>query len=367
MSLKRRLKKRKKETLKNNMNSLIKKIIEKIKPVLRDPLCLKKWDSPDHYGHRLEDSNRLSVRVSGSMRRDLYSYNGDAFMFTQDIYAGIMPFMHYRGKREAYPTKVMPANKEKEQMICEGISDRGNAYFIEDALCDFVRKTAQILCTDGIVFYEIIYDKDENGQIESFELETIRSKYFFRFLGNYYQIIPWWEAKRSHVRVQLVKIPKDKILRIDIPLELGGGRKLKRVIKRLWKLSKEIIPIFQMEAMENDKSIGFDMEKFSMAKYLEIAKVTRDFGWSQRQRAESSSITEYYLILRHLRTKKAEALIREKIILELNNTLNGLVLNLGVKVSMDNLFTLRDVEKQEEILKKGNVTFVDIVNAIKLE
>lgn len=347
------------------MNSLIKKIIEKIKPFLQDPFYLKKWESSD-YGYHLADSNRLSVRVSGYMRRDSYSYKGDAFMFTQDIYAGIMPFMHYRGSREAYPVRVIPENKEKEQMICEGISDRGNAYFIEDALCDFVRKTAQILCTDGAVFYEIVYDKDENRQIESFEFKTIRSKYFFSFFGCYYQIIPWWEARRSHTKVQIIKIPKDKVFYIEIPSQLGGSRKLKKIIKRLWKLSKEIIPKFQMEAMEKDKSIGFDIDKFSMVKYLETARLTRDFGWSQRQRSESSSITEYYLILRHLRTKKTEALIREKIILELNNVLNGSLLNLGVEVNMDNLFTTEDVEKQRAILRKGNVTFVDVINAIKI-
>lgn len=351
--------------MKKGMSSFIKKIIALSKAFLQDPLCLKKWDSPDYYRH-LSSADQLSIKISSSKKSDLYSYNGDSFGFTQDMHSGIMPFMHYRGKREAYPTRVEPASAEKERLIVEGISSRDNAHFLEDALCDFVRRTAQMLYHDGVAFYEIIADRNEEGDIESFEFESIRYSYFFHLFSSYYQIIPWGEAKKAHTRVQIVKIPEEKILRIDFPKKLGGGRKLMKVVKRLWKLSEEIIPKFQMEAMEKDRSIGFDMEKFSEAKYLEIAKLTRDFGWGQRQRSENR-LSKYYIISRHLKAKKAEAIIRGEIISGLNSALNGLVLNLGTRVSMSNLFIVEDVEKQEEILTKGNVTFVDVINAIKID
>ena len=346
------------------MNNLIQKTVSFLKSFFNDPLFLRRWDDPVYYSFS-KNNNQLSIRVSGGKRRDLYSYNGDGFIFIRDMYSGIMPFMHYKGKRELYPVKLEPASSfEKKQLIAEGISQRGRAYFLEDALCDFVRTTTQVLFSDGVVFYEIIYEKNKDGEVESFELEFIRSRYFFHFLSSYYQFIPWSEAKKSHVKVQIIKIPKEKILKISFPKKLGGEKKLRRVIKRLWQLSKELVPKFQMEAMENNKSIGFDGEEFSKTKYLEIAKLTKNFGWSQGQRLENN-ITEYYLIARHLRAKKAEASVREEIISKLNEALNGPILNLGVKVSMENLFTVKDVEKQESILRKGNVAFIDVINSIK--
>lgn len=346
------------------INNIIRKTMLTIKAFLKDPLFLGRWDDPDYHGHRKND-NQLSLGIFGSRNRDLYLHSGDAIMFVQDMYLGIMPFMHYRGQRELYPAKLNPPSAEKESLIAEGISDRYSSHFLEDALCDFVRTTTQVMYQDGVAFYEIIAEKNKEGETECFEFEPIRSAHFFRFLNNYYQFISWQEAKKYHVRVKIIKIPREKILRIDFPKQLGGRKKLIKIIKRLWKLSKEIVPKFQMNAMENDKSIGFDMEKFSKLKFLEVAKMTRDFGWGQGQRSENY-LTEYYLIVRHLRTKKAEAIIRHKIISELNNVLNGSLLRLGVRISMDNVFTPQDVEKQEGILRKGNINFIDIINAIKI-
>ncbi len=171
--------------------------------------------------------------------------------------------------------------------------------------------------------------------------------------------------KKSHIRVQIIKIPAEKILRIDFPEQLGGERKIKQVLERLWQLSKELIPKFQMNAMKKNKDIGFDLKEFSKVKYLEIAELTKNFGWNQRQRS-CDYTTEYYSMLRFLRGKKVEAIIREEIISSLNQALNGSLLNLGVSVIMENLFSVEDVKKQEKILKDGNVTFMDIFNALKV-
>ena len=146
---------------------------------------------------------------------------------------------------------------------------------------------------------------------------------------------------------------------------MGGKRKIKQALKRLWQVSRELIPKFQMKAMEENKNIGFDLEKFSKAKYLEIAELTKNFGWNQRQRSDDY-ITEYYSMLRFLREKKIEAIMRKEIISSLNKALNGSLLNLGVSIIMENLFSVEDVKEQEKILKDGNVTFMDIFNALKI-
>jgi hypothetical protein len=236
---------------------------------------------------------------------------------------------------------------------------------LEDALCEFVRTTAHVLFSDGVVFYEILYKKNKAGEIESFELELLQPFYLFRFWKNYYQIVPWWEAKESRIRAQIIKIPAEKILRIDFPKQYGGKRKIINVLKRLWQLSKELIPKFQMDAMGENLNIGFDLKEFSKIKYLEVAEITKRIGWNQRQRSDDY-ITEYYSMLRFLREKKLVVTIRNKIISKLNETLNSSPLDLGAVVVIENLFSVGDVEKQEKLLEAGNVTFMDIINSFKI-
>src|SRR3989338_97647 len=345
------------------MNNFIKKIKEAIKSFLKDTLFLRRWEEP-WYSQRRND-NQLSVRISGRHKRKAYPYHGDLYMFVQDMYTGIMPFMIYRGEREKYPARLEPTTTpERQRMIVEGISNRDHRHFLEDAICEFVSTTANVLFSDGVAYYEIIYQKNDAGEVQNFGFELLQPFYLFRFWKNYYQIVPWWEAKESHTRAQIIKIPAEKILRIDFPKQYGGKRKLHYLLKRLYQLSKELIPKFQMDAMGKNENIGFDLDEFSRAKYLEIAKLTKKFGWGQRQRSDKY-ITEYYRMLRFLREKKLEAFLREHIIEELNKALNRQPLNLGVRMVMINMFSVTNVVEQEKLLKKGDVAFKDICNVLK--
>lgn len=344
------------------MNNITKKIISALKVFARDPLFLRHWEE-EWYSHPPKD-NQLSVRVVGRNKRG-YIYNGDSFMFVEDIHTGIMPFMLYRGEREKYPARIEPVSLEKQRIIANGILGRSYPRMLNDSLCDFVREATHVLSYDGVAYYEIIYSKKENGTIESFNLKLLQPFYLYKFFGSYYQFVPWWEAKESHIKVQIIKIPAEKIMRINFPKQYGGRKMIQKILKRLWQLSRELIPKFQMEAMEKNKNIGFDLKQFSKSKYLEVAEITKKFGWNQRQRS-GDYITEYYSMLRFLRTKKMEATLRQEIILSLNKTLNGSLLNMGAKVIMDNLPTAEDVEKQEKILSEGNVAFMDIFNAFNI-
>lgn len=346
------------------MNNFFKKIKENTKSFLKDPLFLRHWEEP-RYSHT-RDNNQLSVRTSGRHRRKVYPYHGDSFMFVEDMYTGIMPFMIYRGEREKYPARIEPSTTpQKRRLIIDGISQRDHTYYLEDAICELVRTTAHVLFSDGVAFYEIIYKKNDSGVIESFGFELLQPFYLFHFWKNYYQVVPWWEAKESHIRSQIIKIPAEKIIRIDFPKQYGGKRKIYYLLKRLYQLSKELIPKFQMDAMGKNENIGFDLNEFSRTKYLEIAKHSKEFGWNQRQRSDNY-ITEYYSMGRFLRGKKLEATIRTHIIEKLNETLNREPLNLNAKIVMENLFSVEDVERQENFLKEGDVKFMDIINSLKI-
>ncbi|MBS3903824.1 MAG: hypothetical protein KGZ39_00675 [Simkania sp.] len=342
------------------MSKYFKKIKDLVLNYLKDPLLLKKWDQPDYYRvrGRGNNDNQLSVRTTRN-RRHRYHYYGTSSMLIEDMFTGIMPFMIYRGVREKYPATTIPSSPEKEAIIAQGLSGRRHRTALGEGLCDFVRDAAHTLFLDGVALYEIIYKKNEAGEIESYNFELLQPFEFFRFFGNYYQFISWREAKASHTKVQIIKIPKEKILRIDFPKKFGGKRRINKILKRSWKLGQEIIPEFQMKAMEKQENTGFNANEYADASYLEIATLTKDLGWNQRQ-LSTNHTTEYYALLRLLRQRKVEATVRELIFAKLNEVLNGPVLNFGVQVSMDNLFSVADIEARVVKLKEGNVTFVDL-------
>ena len=166
-------------------------------------------------------------------------------------------------------------------------------------------------------------------------------------------------------RVRLVKIPTEKIIRIDFPKQLGGKHNIAKILKRIWQLSKELVPKFHMDAMSENKNVGFDFNLFNATKYIEIAKITKKIGWNQRQ-LSGDNITEYYAILRILRERKSQALIRELIFKKLNDALNGSILNFETKVTMENIPSVADIEKQEELLIKGDISFMDLLKATNI-
>lgn len=343
------------------MNNYITKIKKILQDFLKDPLFLRRWEMSCYSRNR--DDNQLSVRTRYSSGK-LYHYNSDSNNFIQNIYNGIMPFSHMVGQREKYPVKIEPVSLQKEKIIASGIS-RSNQTLLADALYDFVGATSHSLFMHGIALFEVVYEKNTIGDITKFHFEYLDEKYLFRFFENYYQIIPWWIAKENNVRVQIVKIPAEKIFCIDFPKKLGGKRKLQRTLKRLWEISREGVPSFQMDAMRQNNNIGFNFEDYKKGRYLEIASLTSRFGWNQGK-ASTNYITEYYWFLRYLRQVKAQTLVREDVILRLNDFLNSSVLNLGVSLSIDNLPTLVKIEEQEKKMKEGNMKFMDIYNSLKI-
>lgn len=345
------------------MKSLMEKIPAALRRFLKDPLFLRRWEE-EWYHHQGQQTNQISLRIM-PVGRGTYAFNATSHMFIEDMYLGIMPFLIYSGEREKYPATTEPRSPLKERMVAEGISSRGYNQFLGDALCDFVRNAMHTIFQRGLAIYEIVYEKDAHGETMSFDLQWMQSSYLFKLFGNYYQVIPWWVARRSHLRVQILKIPAEKILRIELPRQYGGKRGLQRILRRLRALGEQLIPKFQMKALENNEQINFDFKAFTRAKYLETAHLTSGFGWNQRQ-LSGDNITEYYSMIRYLRQQRMEAEMRHLIISTLNDALNRAPLSLGVQVSIANLPGLVQIRQQEEAIRSGSVKFIDIYNAVKI-
>ncbi len=355
------------QTQKHNMSKFWTKLKKSFKDYTNDPFFTTRWDSG--FSRRRTHADQKSVWISARRKRTAHPYYHDSGMLVDDMYMGIMPFLVYRGESEKYPLTITPPiSRDVEKMIAQAISDRSHAYRLNDALCDFVRSTAQTLFQEGVAYFEINQTRDDSGQLQSFELESISPYYLYKIGSYYYQFVPWTEAMDEKTRVQFTKIPESKVLKIELPKNVvSGRRKLKKILKRLYFASKELFPEFHMEAMKKNEYIGFDVKTFSKNKYLESAQLTKDFGWDQRSHFRSENyITEYYSMELYLRKKRAQANVRKAIINGLNSVLGSAQLNLGIAVEMQNLFTAEQVDEQEALLRKGGVKFMDIFNTLNI-
>jgi hypothetical protein len=278
------------------------------------------------------------------------------------MYNDIMPYRHIiGGGGENFSATLEPNNPDLEKMVAIGLRGESHRHQLEDAVCDFGRDAAQALFFSGCAVYEIICERDKNGGIEKFMFVHVNPLSVKKILGNYYQFITWSLAKESKIKAGLIKIPKEKIVYIDFPKELGGKRFLRKLLRRLYLLSQELIPDFQMNAIKDNTAVGFNLDKYTHEKYLEQACLTRDFGWNQRK-IPDNNILEYYSLYRRLKKRAAQTIVREKMIESINQALNGPLLNLGVKIVVEGMQTKSQIEEQFERFNAGNVEFVDIFN-----
>jgi len=310
-----------------------------------------------------KERDQLSVRVYGeALPEKGYDYRGSVFMFVEDMHNSIMPYLHIsREPEQTFTASIEPTNSTVETMVTEGLRSGGPRYRLVDALCDFVRKTAQTIFLYGCTAYEIVCERDDKGGIKGFGLVPVNPLSLKKFLGNYYQFIPSSVAEKFRLKAGIIRIPEEKIVYIEIPKELGGGRTLRKILKRLFWLSQELVPDFHLKAMRDNKNVGFNLEKYTYERYIEQALLTKNFGWNQRK-VPDENILEYYSLFRRLKKNKALTIVREKIIESINQTLNGPLLNLRTSIEVEGIQTTKEIEEQLEILRAGNINFVDVFN-----
>lgn len=337
--------------------------VKNITPILKDPFFCSRWDIYGDY--RGKKDNQITVRSGMCGKVSEYTYKGHVSMAIEDIYAGIMPFFHARPKNENFKVYLTVQNEALERIIANGLSQRsyGNS-FLNEALSDFIGDAVHWLSSYGSVLYEIVYSKDDKENITSFDLVSVSNSNIFKVFNSYYQVIPWWTAKKNRIKAQIVKIPRNKIFRINFPRELGGKRKLIKTWKRLWQLSKVLIPDFVMQAMKENKDIGYNSTEYHNSKDLEIAKITSHLGWNIRGGLNKLTL-EYYTWHVYLKSEKTKAILRRHILDSVNKILNGEVLDLKTEIKMEGLPDEEFVENKKNELLKGDVAFGGIFNSFK--
>jgi len=347
------------------MSKFYQKMKSATSKFIRDPLLLSKWES-EHTRDETRSTSWVHDGYNTLAGKD--GYQGELYMFSEDLHLRVMPYVNRRDA--TFKTALKPygavsdeilENSALEKVISESISkDNYGFNHLSENITDFIRESTQTIAAHSEIFYEITCKKNEQEEIEELEFHYIYPPSMRKFFGMYVQIIPYRVAKRSSVKAGLRFMPKNKILHISAPRELGGRRELRRIIKRLAKMSATVMPDFYLKAMEDNNSIGFDFNSYVHGKYMEKSILTKKYGWNQRDYSDKN-ILEYYSMYRYLKTANAMALFRQHIIQEFNKALNNDFLKSGVEVVLEGIATEETITKDFEKLQEGGLKFVDLI------
>lgn len=327
--------------------------------VFRKSLFLDHWYLDYLSPERHNCGNLLRFHYNRNRRFKYNPYTGYNFMLVEDIHTGIVPTRIYASKKEKYGVALEPESYDVSELITDGLGER--SYDLADAVFHFISTSAHILAYSGEIVYEIVQEKDEEGKTTSLSFEEKQTDYLFKFLGHYYQVIPWWVAKEIKSRVQVRKVPADGILHIKLPSSFTPKISWMKIKKRLHLLNNTM-PQFCMDSMEESLPLVGDLKEYYLNKYLEIASLTKKFGWNQRKYTDEY-VTEFYLIKRQLRQMRSYIVLRNHIVSALNQSLSDL---LGVKYQLKliNLLEEKDIDAMEQELQNGDLKFSDLVGKI---
>jgi len=259
-------------------------------------------------------------------------------MFAEDMTNGVVSFYRrHRHDRTPVIFLEMDDGKALENKVSQMLgSNRGD---FGDAVCELMRQTAWLLYLDGEARALLNGFRNEGNQLDySLQLTNPndigmrKSKEWFR----------------THT--------------IEFPESLGGKRSIRKIVKRIGDLGDNFFPEFTIDSLRSSRGSEFDVNEYSMARYLEIARLTRNLGWNQRSHKET---TEWYFFCRYTREVRSQIIVRDHILEWLNEILNGPPINMGVKIKLRNALTLAQVEEQLDALQQGLKTFDSLYTSLK--
>lgn len=284
-------------------------------------------------------------------------------MLREDLLNNVLPWQDYKGKKFSFNIthndRTVDDETESKKLldiIIHNLPSHNlnvNSTYTEH-LTGFIRGAIDEIFPFGEAFYEIKCERDKRGSIIKFGMIPIYPPSVRHTLGGYIQIIPRSVAKKYGVQRGIRYIPKNQILHIKPPKQLGGKQGVCRIVKRLISLDdkERAIISFLSKSLCNDYNIN--IKNTHLLTYLDTARITKPYGWNQREYLSGEHNTlEYYEIYRSLILAKSSAYLRETIITLLNKALNNSYLRANLKVSIRGLNTVSDVDTLMYELKEN--------------
>lgn len=292
----------------------------------------------------------------------LSDLSGYTYMLMEDLRLGIMPIAG-RTANSNFAIIIKPPSDEIENLIRIGLkAHRGEPSDITEAVCNFVKEAAHIIAYYGKVYYEIVlfYTNENKSKIDGFVFENIASYSLRKRMGSYCQFIPKRVIEeRGDDLKRYISFNKDELLIIPFPIQMGGAKKMRRVVSDLQWISKYSIPEFALKNMAcQQQTKGYDFKTYTENQDVFLAKITRDLGWTARGLISERSL-EFYQIYRYLEFQKTKAILRNHIIKSLNNTLIfiGDKMAFKAEIEVNGLLSPQDYDRNIEKLIEGSLGF----------
>ncbi|MFA5034962.1 MAG: hypothetical protein WC500_04195 [Candidatus Margulisiibacteriota bacterium] len=321
------------------------------------------------YKDKPNSRKTLFYRLENTSRQELYT-SMYPNMLMDDMHLGIMP-IGGRSRRPGFSISIKPQSKEVEGLIVKGFPSRMSYQAdLTKAVCDFIDEESHALALFGKTYYEIVYfySDRERTKIEGFILESLPPYCIKHALGMYWQFIPQEALKYIERHKKFVWLPKDYLLSISIPKELGGTKKHLKVLSDLQWLSKETIPEFAMNDMaEQNQTKGYDFLLYKSAQNVFLAKTSRHLGWTARNMFSDQSL-EMYQIYRTMLFERSKAIIREHFLALMNKTLQvvGGKMGFQAEILIEGIPTRIDYDKYIKQLLGGTLQFSEAVKLMRI-
>lgn len=316
------------------------------------------------------DTGKTCTRksVSYRLKHDKYDFHSSLFpsMLIEDLHSAIMPF---RGglKHPKFSIELIPSSKEVEKLITVGLpTEYGRSWNMTDAVCHFIDEAANYLAYYGKAYYEIVYNYSDGSkkEIESFTVEDIPYYCIRNTFGFYWQLLPLEFLKYRKTNMKMfIWLPKENIVFLSMPKELGGIKKYKGLLKQLKWLSDCNIPEFVMDDMAIQKQQkGYEFSIYENSHDIYLANITKNMGWTARGLFNKHSL-EYYFFYRHLMFDKTRAILREYILRNLNDILKktGKKMNFEAKIKINGIPSSQDYDNYIKQLMEGSLKFSEVV------
>lgn len=276
---------------------------------------------------------------------------GRAFLFVRDLPLGIVPLRTHEA--EGFDVELEPASREAADWLARLLVTRNHQFGLGDALCDFIHELVGSLAYSGEMLFEIVSSASDSGEqrLPAVELAPLPRGRVFRIGGRYVQLVP--DYARGELGKRYVVIPGDRIWRLRFPSELGSPHDHRRLLRNLRSIS-DITPAFAMGPAMGSDVPGYDFPTFRLMADAEVEHLTGRWGSiPSLQRIDGT--TEFYFFAQMLRFRRAQALVREQIVKDINVLLDRL--GVGSVLSIKGLPTSDQIARLARDLQSGSIDF----------
>jgi hypothetical protein len=279
-------------------------------------------------------------------------------MLIQDVGQQVMP-LGTRWTERDFSVDLVPLSARFEELLADALEPDGRDG-LTDAACEFLRQTAQLCMHYGRAIYEIVYLRDDDGQVAELEFAFVPPRSITIDGDSYLQQVPEELAQQWDVPTE-TRGPVSDLMILKPPID---GETIHRTLLTLAEVGRPQLPEFVEKQMLGEEDIGYSATDEILTKDLAIAEVSRHLGWDMRAMfAGKDTFLEYYTTVRRLRFERFLAQFRVTLVEQLNRHL----VQVGEVIGEDGQLTLQGLPDEdavaaaEESLRLGEKGFKDLL------